>query len=96
MLTPISLPLIFQDPFGSKHYPYVEKPEALSDFSNSNLRAPLKTGFVMRTSEKRDSKAEVKIYRNRSRSYCEERFSLTTLLFHFVAVRNRKQFLEVP
>ena len=50
----------------------------------------------MRTSEKRDSKAEVKIYRNRSRSYCEERFSLTTLLFHFVAVRNRKQFLEVP
>ena len=50
----------------------------------------------MRTSEKGDSKAEGKIFRNRSRSYCEERFSLTTLLFHFVAVRNRKQFLEVP
>ena len=50
----------------------------------------------MRTSEKGDSKAEGKIFRNRSRSYCEERFYLTTLLFHFVAFRNRKQFLEVP
>ncbi len=50
----------------------------------------------MRTSEKRDSKAEVKIYRNRSRSYCEERFSLTTLLSLFAAARNNKWFLEVP
>ncbi len=44
----------------------------------------------MRTSEKGNSKAEGKIFRNRSHSYCEERFWLTTLLFHFVAVRNRK------
>ena len=50
----------------------------------------------MRTSEKGDSKAEGKIFRNLSHSYCKERFSLTTLLFHFVAGRNRKQFLEVP
>ena len=55
-----------------------------------SLWAPLKTGFVMRTSEKGNSKAEGKIFRNRSHSYCEERFSLTTLLFHFVAVRNKK------
>ncbi|MEN8230559.1 MAG: hypothetical protein ABFS38_20540, partial [Bacteroidota bacterium] len=51
---------------------------------------------MMRTSEKGDSKAEGKIFRNRSRSYGEERFSLITKLFHFVAVRNRKWFLEVP
>ncbi len=44
----------------------------------------------MRTSEKGNNKAEGKIFRNRSRSYREERFSLTTLLFHFAAVRNRK------
>ena len=50
----------------------------------------------MRTSEKGDSKAEGEIFHNCSRSYCEERFGLTTLLFHFVAVRNRKQFLKVP
>jgi len=50
----------------------------------------------MRTSEKGISKAEGKIFHNRSHSYCEERFRLTTLLFPFAAVRNRKWFLEVP
>ena len=65
-------------------------------FFGFTLRAPLKTGFVMRMSEKGDSKAEGKIFHNRSHSFCEERFSLTTMLFHFIAVRNRKWFLEVP
>ena len=50
----------------------------------------------MRMSEKGDSKAEGKIFRNRSHSYCEERFCLPTLLFHYVAVRNKNQFLVVP
>ncbi len=49
----------------------------------------------MRISEKWKFKAEGKIFHKRSLSYDEERFCLTTPKLHFVAIRNKKLFLEV-
>jgi hypothetical protein len=60
------------------------------------LRAPLKTHFVMKSSEKIKVEAEGKIFHKHSHSYDEERFWLTTKRLIFAAICNKNEFLEVP